>query len=81
MADYPDIYTDGFGVSVGPFGLTLTLYRTEPTGEPGAHEEPREIVARIRMNMTMGQAIGEAMEQMAAAAAQGIQQSQSTIKH
>ena len=25
MADYPDIYADGIGVTVGPFGVTITL--------------------------------------------------------
>ena len=36
MADFPDIYADGFSVSAGRFGVTLTLTRSEPTGEPGA---------------------------------------------
>ena len=48
MADYPDIYADGFSVTAGRFGVTLTLTRSEPTGESGTHEDPREVVGRVR---------------------------------
>jgi hypothetical protein len=69
MADYPDIYADGFSLTAGPFGATLTLVRTQPTGDPGPHEDPVEIVARVRMSPNLAKAVGEALNQMAVAAA------------
>ncbi len=69
MADYPDIYADGFSLTAGPFGVTLTLTRTEPTLEPGAHQDAGQIVGRVRISQPLARAIVEGFAQVAAAAA------------
>lgn len=81
MADYPDIYADGFSVSAGQFGVTLTLNRSEPSGEPGPHAEPTVVVARVRMNQNLAKAIADTLSQVIAAAAQGIQETKTTVRH
>ncbi len=73
MADYPDIYADGFSVTAGPFGVTLTLVRSQPTGEPGPHQEPSEIVARIRLSPALARKIADVFAQVATAAVQTTQ--------
>lgn len=70
MADYPDIYADGFSLTAGPFGVTLTLTRTEPTLEPGPHQEVGEIVARVRLSQGLAKAIVDGFGQIATASAQ-----------
>jgi hypothetical protein len=81
MDDHPDIYADGFSISAGQFGVTLTLRRSEPTGEPGHHEEPSEIVARIRMSQNLAKAIGGALDQIVLMSTQGAGQASVTVKH
>ncbi len=82
MADYADVYADGFSITAGPFGVTLTLTRSQPTGEPGPHEDPTEIVGRVRLSTNLARAIADAFQQMAAAAAtQGAQQTKTTVRH
>jgi hypothetical protein len=82
MADHPDVYADGFSITAGPFGVTLTLTKTEPTGEPGPHEEPSVIVARVRCSQALGAAMADALAQMLAAAAQaGAAPQRTTIRH
>jgi hypothetical protein len=81
MADYPDVFADGFSLTAGQFGITLTLSRSEPTGEAGPHDEPQVIVARIRMTQSLAEAIAETIHQMAAMAAQGGPQTGTSIKH
>jgi hypothetical protein len=66
--DYPDIYADGFSVTVSPVSATLTLTRTQPTGQPGNHEEPTEVVGRVRLSPVMAKAIADALNQLAAQA-------------
>lgn len=67
--EYPDIFADGFSLTAGPFGATLTLTRTQPTGEPGHHQDPTEIVGRVRLAPPMAKAIADAFQQLAAQAA------------
>ncbi len=82
MSDFPDVYADGYAISAGPYGVTLTLHRSEPTGEPGPHAEPTQIVARLRFNHALGKAIADALLQtMAAAAAQSIPPTSTGLKH
>ena len=82
MADYPDIYADGFSVTAGRFGVTVTLTRSEPTGEPGPHEDPREVVGRIRMSSNLAKAIAEALGKTLAAASQrGADPTSKTTTH
>ena len=78
MSDYPDIYADGFSVTAGRFGVTLTLLRSEPTGEPGAHDDPREIVGRVRLSPNLAQAIGEALGNTLAVANRSTQKGSTT---
>lgn len=80
MSDYPDIYADGFSVTAGRFGVTLTLLRSEPTGEPGAHDDPREVVGRVRLSPNLAQAIAEALGKTLVAAS-GSTQKGSTAAH
>jgi hypothetical protein len=67
--DYPDFFADGFSLTAGPFGATLTLSKTLPTGEPGPHQDPTAIVGRVRLAPPMAKAIADAFQQLAAAAA------------
>jgi hypothetical protein len=59
MADYPDLYADGFSLTVGPFGLVLTLRRVNPPETTGAGRRqgplPQETVGRIRMSGPLAQ--------------------------
>jgi hypothetical protein len=80
MPDFPDIYADGFSLTCGPNGCTLTLAVSQPTGEPGPHQDPTEVVARIRFGPVIVRALTDALNQSAAAAAQGVQETK-TIKH
>lgn len=78
MTDYPDLYADGFSVTAGRFGVTLTLYRSEPTGEPGVHDDPKEIVGRIRLSPNLARAIGDTLAKSLVAAPQPAPGDQST---
>jgi hypothetical protein len=73
MADYPDIYADGFSLTAGPFGVTLTLTRTEPSLEAGPHQEPGVIVGRVRLSQALARAIIDGFAQVVAASAQAQQ--------
>ena len=81
MADYPDIYADGFSVTAGRFGVTLTLTRSEPTGESGTHEDPREVVGRVRLSPNLAKAVADALGKTLAAASQGAQPTSKTTSH
>ncbi len=70
MADYPDIYADGFSLTAGPFGVTLTLTRTQPTTEPGPHQDAGEIVGRVRLSPALAKAIADGFGQVVTASAQ-----------
>jgi hypothetical protein len=61
MADYPDVYADGMAVTVGPFGITVTLQLSQPAVEPGPHNSPSETVCRLRMSPAFARVIGQAM--------------------
>lgn len=61
MADYPDIYTDGFAISVSPFGVTLTFQLSQPSLEPGPHVDAGEIVARVRLSPALAQALSQGL--------------------
>ena len=50
MTDYPDLYADGFSLTAGPFGVTVTLHRSDPTGEAGPHQDPNVVVGRVRFS-------------------------------
>ena len=81
MADYPDEYADGFSITAGPFGVTLTLTRSEPTGDPGPHEDPTTIVARLRFSQPLARTLADALNQMLAAVQAGQDATRTTIKH
>jgi hypothetical protein len=81
MADCPDVYADGFSVTVGPFGVTLTLSLSQPTGAPGPHEDPTEVVARVRESLRELTTHSDALTQILAMSAQQQAQTTSTIKH
>lgn len=81
MADYPDIYADGFGLSAGPFGVTVTLQLTDPSGEPGVREESNVTIGRIRLSRELAKALATQIEQILTASAQGVAQGTSSVKH
>ena len=75
----PDLYADGFSLTAGPFGVTLTLHRSEPTGEAGPHQDPNVVVGRIRFSRDLARILAEQLNQLLAASAQT--QTSSTVKH
>lgn len=80
MPDYPDLYTDGFAVSISPFGVTLTFQLSQPSLEPGPHVDAGEIVARVRMSPALARALAQGLSD--AVAQQGnVQQSEGTVTH
>jgi hypothetical protein len=78
MTDYPDIYADGFSVTAGRFGITLTLLRTDPTGEPGAHDDPSQVVGRIRLSPNLAKAIADTLGKSLVATQQTTQRGKTT---
>lgn len=80
MSDHPDIYADGFSITAGPFGVTVTLALSQPTGEPGPHEDPSAVIARLRFSRELAQKLAEGLAQMLAASTQGGGPS-SSIRH
>ncbi|MEO7665143.1 MAG: hypothetical protein ABIV26_08435 [Candidatus Limnocylindrales bacterium] len=79
QTDLPDLYGDGFSLTAGPFGVTLTLLRSEPTGEAGAHPDPSSVVGRVRFSRDLARAIAEQLNQILLASAQS--RTSSTVKH
>ena len=65
MSDLPDLYTDGYALGVGPFGITLTLLASQPPAEEGVSAENTP-VARLRMSK-------EFAKELAAALNKGVQ--------
>jgi hypothetical protein len=79
MADYPDLYTDGFAISVSPFGVTLTFQLSQPSLEPGPHVDAGEIVARVRMGPALAQALSQGLND--AIAQQANVQPEGGVRH
>lgn len=79
MTDQPDLYGDGFSLTAGPFGVTLTLHRSEPTGEAGPHQDPNVVVGRVRFSRDLARVLAEQLNQLLAISAQT--QASSTVKH
>ncbi len=84
MADHPDIYADNIVVSANPFGVTLTLLRSEPGLEAGPEAPPNEIVARIRLSHNLARATADLINRTLAQAMQASQaahQTSTDIRH
>jgi hypothetical protein len=81
MPDYPDIYADGFSVTAGDYGVTITLRRSQPAGEPGPHQDPSDVVARIRLAPNTAKAIAEATMQILRTVAESKGDPKTTISH
>lgn len=79
MTDLPDVYGDGFSLTAGPFGVTLTLHRSEPTGEAGPHPDPNVVVGRFRFSRELARVLADQLNQLLAVSAQS--QASSTVKH
>ena len=80
MADYPDIYADGIGVTVGPFGVTITLQLSQPILEEGPHIDANLIVGRVRMDHALAKALAQGLNDAVAQHA-NVQQSEMTVRH
>lgn len=63
MSDHPDLYADGFSITAGPFGVTITLHLSDPTGEPGPHEEPNLTIGRVRVSRDLARALADQLQQ------------------
>ena len=79
MADYPDLYTDGFAISVSPFGVTLTFQLSQPSLEPGPHVDAGDIVARVRLSPALAQALSQGLND--AIAQQANVQPEGNVRH
>jgi hypothetical protein len=79
VSDLPDLYGDGFSLTAGPFGVTLTLHRSEPTSESGPHQDPNVSVGRVRFSRELARVLADQLNQLLAASAQT--QTSSTVKH
>jgi hypothetical protein len=80
MADFPDVYAETLSITAGPFGCILTFSHILPTGDPGPHADPNEMVARVRLSPAVAKALIEGLQAMMAAAEQGAQGTK-TISH
>jgi hypothetical protein len=80
MTDYPDYFTDGFSLTVGPFGVTITFQLSQPTLEPGPHVDPGQIVARARMSPALARALAQGLTE-AVAQQSTVQHPETTVKH
>src|SRR5512143_3783775 len=80
MADYPDFYADGISVSIGPFGVTVTVQLSQPSLEPGPHVALAEVVARARRSPAPARALAQGMNGAAAQQAT-IQAPKTTAPH
>ena len=80
VADIPDFFADGFSITIGPYGVTVTFQLTQPTLEPGPHVDPGAIVARARMTPALAIALSQALGDVAAQQS-NIQQSETGVKH
>jgi hypothetical protein len=81
MADYPDLYTDGFAVSISPFGVTLTFQLSQPSLEPGPHVDAGEIVARVRMSPALARALAQGVADAVAQQSNVQQQAEGNVTH
>ena len=61
MPDEPDIYADGFFLTVTPYGCTLTLYRTAPIQEDAL--AGRHVVGCVRLGHLTAQELGVVIAQ------------------
>jgi hypothetical protein len=77
----PDVYADGFSVSAGPFGLTLTLQLSDPSGIPGAEEASNVNVARFRLSRELARVMAEQIQDILTKSAQTPIQMSSEVKH
>lgn len=57
--DFPDLYSDSVAVSVGNFGVALTLYLSDPV----ADEPFRRTVGRVRMSVDLARAMNDLLAQ------------------
>jgi hypothetical protein len=79
VTEINDVYGDGFSLTAGPFGVTLTIHRSEPTGEAGPHPDPYSVVGRFRFSRELARVLADQLNQLLAASAQT--RSSSTVKH
>ncbi len=78
MAEYPDIYVDGFAIGVGPFGVTVTFQRSDPPVSTGVSDK-NDIVGRVRMSPAFAKAFAQALND--SLAQQGNIHPESPTKH
>jgi hypothetical protein len=83
MADYPDIYADGFSVTAGPMGVTLTMTLSNPNTQPGRQQNmPVNPVVRLRMSPALADDLSKVLAtSMAQAKTMNAQQTGESTKH
>jgi hypothetical protein len=78
VTDVSDLYADGFSLTAGPFGVTLTLTRSEPTGEAGQHQDPNVVIGRVRFSRELARVLADQLNQALAASGAG---GTSSVRH
>ena len=56
---FPDIYADALSVASGPYGVTVTLYLTEPP-RSGSPQRAR-IVGRVRLSPELAEGLSSSL--------------------
>jgi hypothetical protein len=56
---FPDLYADALSVASGPYGVTITLYLTEPP-RSGSPQRAR-IVGRVRLSPELAEGLSSSM--------------------
>ena len=51
MSEIPDIYTDGVGLNIGPFGCALNFARSPSAGQAGGPGAMAQPVGTVRMSL------------------------------
>jgi hypothetical protein len=62
---FPDVYADALSVATGPYGVTITLYLSEPP-RSGSPQRAR-IVGRVRVSPELADALASSLGARAAA--------------
>lgn len=80
MADYPDVYADGFSLTSSAFGLGITFTMTDPPLVESSGVVPVIPVVRVRLSRELAQQLVELLSRSLAKPAPQPT-TESTTKH